>query len=91
MSEKRNRELGDFYFSGLLKWQTWVISKIFRAVLWVPVAALHHTSTSNDHLRTHGNRPHERPILQGFATLAAGSAHRSIASSLAISFASRVV
>ena len=28
-----------------------IISKIFRAVLWVPVAALHHTS--NDHLRTH--------------------------------------
>ena len=25
MSEKCNRELGDFYFSVLLKWQTWVI------------------------------------------------------------------
>ena len=25
MSEKCNRELGDFYFSALLKWQTWVI------------------------------------------------------------------
>ena len=23
MSEKCNRELGDFYFSVLLKWQTW--------------------------------------------------------------------
>lgn len=23
MSEKCNRELGDFYFSALLKWQTW--------------------------------------------------------------------
>ena len=34
---------------------------------------------------------HERPILQGFATLAADSAHGSIASSFAISFASRVV
>ena len=27
MSEKCNRELGDFYFSVLLKWQTWVISR----------------------------------------------------------------
>ena len=25
MSEKCNRELGDFYFSVLLKWQTWEI------------------------------------------------------------------
>ena len=25
MSEKCNRELRNFYFSGLLKWQTWVI------------------------------------------------------------------
>ena len=23
MSERRNRVLGDFYFPGLLKWQTW--------------------------------------------------------------------
>ena len=38
-----------------------------------------------------GDRLHERPILQGFAFLPAGSAHGSIASSLAISFASRVV
>ena len=37
------------------------------------------------------DRPHERPILQAFATLAAGSAHGSIARNLAISFASRVV
>jgi hypothetical protein len=37
------------------------------------------------------DRPRERPILQGFAFLAAGNAHDSIASSLAISFASRVV
>ena len=37
------------------------------------------------------DRPHERPILQGLAFLAAGNAHGSIASSLAISFASRVV
>ena len=27
MSEKCNRELGDFYFSALLKWQTWVVPK----------------------------------------------------------------
>ena len=25
MSERCNRVLGDFYFSGLLKWQTWVL------------------------------------------------------------------
>ena len=37
------------------------------------------------------DRPHERPILQGFAFLAADSAHGSISSSLGISFASRVV
>ena len=39
-----------------------IISKIFRAVLWVPVAALHHTS--NDHLRTHGTSPRET-LLNG--------------------------
>ena len=37
------------------------------------------------------DRPHERPIFQGFAFLAAVGAHGSIASSLAISFSSRVV
>ena len=37
-----------------------IISKIFRAVLWVPVAALHHTS--NDHLRTHETSPRESPL-----------------------------
>ena len=45
-------------------------------------------TTRNENLR---DRPHERPILQGFATLAADSAHGSIASSFAISFWSRVV
>ena len=46
-----------------------IISKIFRAVLWVPVAALHHTS--NDHLRTHGNSPRKSPFFKGFAVLGA--------------------
>jgi hypothetical protein len=35
--------------------------------------------------------PRERPILQGFAFLAAGNAHGTTASGLAISFAPRVV
>ena len=29
MSEKCNRELGDFYFSVLLKWQTWDAAMAF--------------------------------------------------------------
>ena len=43
MSEKCNRELGDFYFSVLLKWQTWVISKNlqepikFQALHFLPI------------------------------------------------------
>ena len=37
------------------------------------------------------DRPRERPILQGFVVFAAVGAHGTIASSLAISFASRVV
>ena len=65
-------------------------------------AAIHHHdiksrmygSTGQRTRELEGNlrdRPHERPILQGFAFLAAGSAHGSISNSLAISFASRVV
>ena len=46
-----------------------IVSKNFRAVLWVPVAALHHTS--NDHLRTHGTSPRESPFFKGFAVLGA--------------------
>ena len=46
-----------------------IISKIFRAMLWVPVAALHHTS--NDHLRTHGTSPRKSPFFKGFAVLGA--------------------
>ena len=37
------------------------------------------------------DRAYKRPILQGFAVFAAGSAHCSIARNFAISFASRVV
>ena len=48
-----------------------IISKIFRAVLWVPVAALHHTS--NDLLRTHGTTPRENP----FSRVLRSSAHYS--------------
>ena len=28
VSEKCNRELGDFYFSVLLKWQTWEVAGV---------------------------------------------------------------
>ena len=45
-------------------------------------------SSAPENLR---DRPHERPILQGFAVFAADSAQGNIASSLAISLASRVV
>ena len=38
-----------------------------------------------------GDRLHERPIFKGFAFLFSNGAHGIIASSLAISFASRVV
>lgn len=35
MSEKCNRELGDFYFSVLLKWQTWEAATGCRAeIVW---------------------------------------------------------
>ena len=56
-------------------------------------ADLKNFSDASSRALSNGNlmdRPRERPIFKGFAFLAAVSAHGSIASSLAISFASRV-
>ena len=38
MFEKCNRVLGDFYFLGLLKWQTWEVPQAFRDQVNMPSA-----------------------------------------------------
>ena len=44
VSEKCNRELGDFYFSVLLKWQTWEHEDVFERGLAFPSSETFHSA-----------------------------------------------